>query len=44
MYLLNEFLDFSVTVSFLADASSRALGVIIGKIKELKNVCNAESF
>ena len=35
---LNEFLDFSVTVSILADASSRALGGIIGKIKELKNV------
>ncbi len=37
MYL-NEFLDFSATVSVLAVASSRALGGIIGKIKELKNV------
>ncbi len=34
MYL-NEFLDFSATV---ANASSRTLGGIIAKIKELKNV------
>ncbi len=32
-----------MTVSVLADASSPALGGIIGKSKELKK-CNAESF
>ena len=31
--MLNEFLDFNVTMDYLANSASRALGSMLGKIK-----------
>ncbi len=36
--IINEFLEFEVTASTLADAASRRLGVVIGKIKHLSDL------